>query len=117
MHFRKIEEFGNLEMAYISDLSRGYISRNPYILKNLELNRFTQFLLERCVYGTYGKGAFAMKNISVIFLKQLKDTLKNKAVLIQFVMFPLMAVIMENTVKFEDMPEKFFVIYNEYIRP
>lgn len=50
-----------------------------------------------------------MKNISVIFLKQLKDTLKNKAVLIQFVMFPIMAVIMENTVKFEDMPEKFFV--------
>lgn len=50
-----------------------------------------------------------MKNISVIFLKQLKDTLKNKAILIQFVMFPLMAVIMENTVKFEDMPEKFFV--------
>ena len=50
-----------------------------------------------------------MKNISVIFLKQLKDTLKNKAILIQFVMFPLMAVIMENSVKFEDMPEKFFV--------
>lgn len=50
-----------------------------------------------------------MKNISVIFLKQLKDTLKNKAFLIQFVMFPLMAVIMENSVKFEDMPEKFFV--------
>lgn len=50
-----------------------------------------------------------MKNISVIFLKQLKDTLKNKAILIQFVMFPLMAAIMENTVKFEDMPEKFFV--------
>lgn len=50
-----------------------------------------------------------MKNISVIFLKQLKDTLKNKAILIQFVMFPIMAVIMENTVKFEDMPEKFFV--------
>ncbi len=50
-----------------------------------------------------------MKNISVIFLKQIKDTLKNKAILIQFVMFPLMAVIMENTVKFEDMPEKFFV--------
>ena len=29
--------------------------------------------------------------------------------MIQFVMFPLMAVIMENSVKFEDMPEKFFV--------
>ena len=40
-----------------------------------------------------------MRNISIIFLKQLKDTLKNKAVLIQFVMLPLMAVIMENAVK------------------
>lgn len=50
-----------------------------------------------------------MRNISVIFLKQLKDTLKNKAVLIQFVMVPLMAVVMENTVKIGDMPEKFFV--------
>lgn len=50
-----------------------------------------------------------MRNISVIFLKQLKDTLKNKAVLIQFIMFPIMAVIMENAVKIEDMPENFFV--------
>lgn len=50
-----------------------------------------------------------MRNIYVIFLKQLKDTFKNKAVLIQFVMFPLMAVIMENSVKIEDMPENFFV--------
>ncbi len=50
-----------------------------------------------------------MRNISVIFMKQLKDTLKNKAVLIQFVMFPLMAVIMENAVKIDNMPEKFFV--------
>lgn len=50
-----------------------------------------------------------MRNISVVFLKQLKDTLKNKAVLIQFVMFPLMAVIMENAVKIENMPQKFFV--------
>lgn len=50
-----------------------------------------------------------MRNISVIFLKQLKDTLKNKAVLIQFVLFPLMAVIMENAVKIDNMPENFFV--------
>lgn len=50
-----------------------------------------------------------MRNISIIFLKQLKDTLKNKAVLIQFVMLPLMAVIMENSVKIEGMPENFFV--------
>lgn len=52
MYFEKIEEFGNLEMSYISTLSKGYISRNKHILKNLELNKFTQFVLEKCAYGT-----------------------------------------------------------------
>ena len=52
MHFVKIEEFGNLEMSYISDFSGGFISRNAHVLKNLKLNRFTQFLLEKCVHGT-----------------------------------------------------------------
>lgn len=52
MLFKKIEEFGNLEMSYVSDLSRGFISRNTNLFKNLEMNRFTQFLLEKCVYGT-----------------------------------------------------------------
>lgn len=52
MLFKKIEEFGNLEMSYISDFSGGYISRNKAILDNLELNRFTQFVLEKCVFGT-----------------------------------------------------------------
>ena len=35
-----------------------------------------------------------MRNISAIMKKQLKDTLKNKPVLIQFIIFPVMAVIM-----------------------
>ena len=52
MLFKKIEEFGNLEMAYISDFSGGYVSRNKAVLDNLELNRFTQFVLEKCVFGT-----------------------------------------------------------------
>lgn len=52
MHFEKIEEFGNMEMKYISDFSGGFISRNKHVLKNLELNKFTQFILEKCVYGT-----------------------------------------------------------------
>ena len=50
-----------------------------------------------------------MNNIIAIFKKQLKDTLKNKAVLIQFVMFPIMTLIMNNAVKMQDMPENFFV--------
>ena len=51
-----------------------------------------------------------MKNISAIFKKQLKDTFKNKEVLIQFLMFPMIAIIMENAIKIEGMPKNFFVI-------
>ncbi|MDE7294833.1 MAG: ABC transporter permease [Oscillospiraceae bacterium] len=50
-----------------------------------------------------------MNNITAIFKKQLTDTLKNKAVLIQFLMFPVMTIIMNNSVKIEGMPENFFV--------
>ena len=49
-----------------------------------------------------------MNGICTVFLKQLKETLRNKAILIQFLMFPALAVIMENTVKLDDMPEHFF---------
>lgn len=50
-----------------------------------------------------------MRNIRAIFWKQIKDTLKNKTILIQFIMFPFMAFLMENAVVMEDMPEHFFV--------
>ncbi|MDE6595611.1 MAG: ABC transporter permease, partial [Oscillospiraceae bacterium] len=49
-----------------------------------------------------------MKNIKSVFMKQLLDTVKNKTVFIQFLMFPVMAIIMENAIKIEDMPEHFF---------
>lgn len=49
-----------------------------------------------------------MKNIKAVFIKQMLDTVKNKTVFIQFLMFPIMALIMENTVKIEEMPEHFF---------
>ena len=49
-----------------------------------------------------------MKNIKAVFMKQILDTIKNKTVFIQFLMFPIIAVIMENAVKIEDMPEHFF---------
>lgn len=50
-----------------------------------------------------------MKNIVAIWRKQRKDTRKNKTVLIQFVMFPIMTWIMNNTIKMQEMPENFFV--------
>lgn len=49
-----------------------------------------------------------MKNITAIFAKQVKDTVKNKEILIQFVMFPILTLIMYHTVKIEGMPEHFF---------
>lgn len=49
-----------------------------------------------------------MHNIGVIIKKQIKDTLKNKTVLIQFVMFPVLTLIFENAINIPDMPELFF---------
>ena len=50
-----------------------------------------------------------MKNTAIIYKKQLKDTGKNMALWIQFVMFPIMAAIMENSIRVENMPDHFFV--------
>ncbi len=50
-----------------------------------------------------------MHNTIAIFKKQIKDTLKNKTVLIQFIMFPILTLIMNHTVKMDGMPENFFV--------
>lgn len=50
-----------------------------------------------------------MRHIATIFKKQVKDTLRNKAVLIQFVMFPVMAVIMTKSIRIEGMPPHFFI--------
>lgn len=49
-----------------------------------------------------------MKNSMIIIKKQLKDTLKNKTILIQFILFPMMTLIMENAIHMEEMPEHFF---------
>ena len=49
-----------------------------------------------------------MRNVFVIIKKQLKDTLKNKTVLIQFMLFPVMTLIMEKAINIDGMPELFF---------
>jgi len=49
-----------------------------------------------------------MRNILVIIKKQLQDTFKNKTILIQFVMFPLLTIVMENAVNIEGMEPLFF---------
>lgn len=49
-----------------------------------------------------------MKNSMIIIKKQLKDTLKNKTILIQFILVPMLTLIMENAIHMEGMPEHFF---------
>lgn len=49
-----------------------------------------------------------MNHMLAVLEKQVKDTLKNKTVFIQFIMFPVLTLIMENTVKIEGMPAHFF---------
>lgn len=50
-----------------------------------------------------------MRNIRAVFFKQIIDTVKNITVLIQFLMLPILTIIMENAVKIENMPDHFFV--------
>lgn len=47
-------------------------------------------------------------HIKAILWKQIKDTIKNKNILIQFLMFPMMTIIMENAITIENMPKHFF---------
>ncbi len=49
-----------------------------------------------------------MNHVRSILWKQLKDTLKNTAILIQFLMFPCMTIIMETCVDIPNMQEHFF---------
>lgn len=49
-----------------------------------------------------------INHIFAVLWKQLKDTLKNKAILIQFVMFPGLALVMEKAIEIPGMPEHFF---------
>lgn len=49
------------------------------------------------------------RRIIAILKKQIKDTLKNKSILLQFVMFPVLTVIMANNIELTGMPENFFV--------
>lgn len=51
-----------------------------------------------------------MKKVAAIFRKQVKDTFKNKEVLIQFMMFPVIATIMQNSIQIDNMPRNYFVI-------
>lgn len=50
-----------------------------------------------------------MKHIMIIVKKQLKETLYNKAILIQFLLFPLMSLIMTFSIQIEGLPDDYFI--------
>lgn len=50
-----------------------------------------------------------MRNVCAVFLKQVKETFKNQAILIQFVLFPVFAFVLENAIQVDDLPEHYFV--------
>ena len=52
MDFDYVDDFENVEMTYVSFLSRGYISKNRQIFEKIELTKFSKFVLSSCVYGT-----------------------------------------------------------------
>ena len=52
MDFDVVDDFENVEMSYVSFLSRGYISKNKHIFDSIKLTSFTKFVLESCIYGT-----------------------------------------------------------------
>jgi len=52
MEFRKVSQFDNLEVSYISDLSGGYVSKNKNLFSQIELRDLNKFILEKAVFGT-----------------------------------------------------------------
>lgn len=81
MYFEKIEEFGNLEMNYISDFSGGYISKNKNLFQELELTKLTQFILAKSVFGTpifkLGNGGKKILILSGIHGNELSPQIAN----------------------------------------
>lgn len=50
-----------------------------------------------------------LTTIRVLFLRQVKDTIKNKATLIQFLLLPIMTAIMTMSITLDDIAPDFFV--------
>ena len=89
MVFEKIEDFGNLEMDYVSDFSGGFISKNSNLLEKLELNNLTQFILEKSVHGTpifkLGNGGNKILILSGIHGNELPPQIANVCLLNELV--------------------------------
>ena len=76
-----MEYYDNLEMAYISNLSGGFISKNTHIFNEIELNYLNKFILEKAVYGTpifkLGSGGKRILILSGIHGNELPSQIAN----------------------------------------
>lgn len=89
MDFEKVECADNLEMAYVSNLSGGYISKNRHIFDEIELNDLNRFILEKSVYGTpifkLGDGGNRILILSGIHGNELPSQIANVQLLNELV--------------------------------
>ncbi len=51
-----------------------------------------------------------LRRVNAILKKQWKDTLKNKTIFIQFILFPVMALVFTTSIKSEELPPRYFLI-------
>ncbi len=112
MHFEKIEQFGNLEMSYVSDFSKGYVSKNKNLLNELTLTPLTQFILEKSVFGTpifkLGDGGSKILVLSGIHGNELPPQIANVRLLNELVNWDL-----NNTIYFIPFASPKSSMYNE----
>ena len=85
MDFDMVDGFDNVEMTYVSFLSRGYIAKNNNLFEKIELTSFTKFVLQSAVYGTpifkFGNSGKKLLLLSGIHGNELAPQLANLTLL------------------------------------
>lgn len=112
MDFDFINAFDNVEMSYVSFLSKGYISRNRNIFHKIKLTDFTRFVLKSYVYGTpifkFGDGGKRLLILSGVHGNELPSQLASLQLLNEFLEKDL-----SNTVYIVPLVSPESTMYNE----
>ena len=99
MNFDILNDFKNVEMSYVSFLSKGYIARNRNIFEKINLTPFSKFILKSCIYGTpifkLGSSGKKLLILSGVHGNELPPQLANLKLLNQ-----LMNMDLNNTIYF-----------------
>ena len=88
-----VDDFDDVEMTYVSFLSRGYIAKNKNIFEKIELTPFTKFVLQSTVYGTpifkFGNSGKKILVLSGIHGNELSPQLASLSLLNELIGFDL----------------------------